>query len=433
MRFYDIISKKRHGCALSGEEIDFFVSEYTNGNIPDYQASALLMAICTMGMSPEETARLTAAIAESGDMVDLSRFEGLTVDKHSTGGVGDKTTLIVAPLAAALGCKVAKMSGRALGHTGGTVDKLESFPGYNVSLSPEDFLDTVERIGISVVGQSGNLAPADKKIYALRDVTATVDSIPLIASSIMGKKLAAGAHSIVLDVKFGSGSFMKTPENAKALAEAMVDIGKKNGRAVSALVTNMDSPLGYAVGNVLEVKEAIATLRGEGPRDLTEICIDLASEMTHLALGITKDDARARAVSALESGAAFAKFKEWISAQGGDVSYAETPEKFDTSPYQIDLIADRSGFISSMDAERIGLVCSSLGAGRAAKDAKIDYAAGIVFTRKTGDAVLCGDHIATLYSSSGEKLAEALAELSLAISLSDERPKEIPLVIERIC
>ena len=432
MRFYDIIAKKRHGYALSGEEIDFFVNEYTCGNIPDYQASALLMAICTMGMNPEETARLTAAIAASGDNVDLSRFGTLTVDKHSTGGVGDKTTLVVAPLAAALGCKVAKMSGRALGHTGGTVDKLESFPGYNVSLSPESFLDTVERIGISVVGQSGNLAPADKKIYVLRDVTATVDSIPLIASSIMGKKLAAGAHSIVLDVKFGSGSFMKTAENARALAEAMVDIGRKNGRAVSALVTNMDAPLGYAVGNTLEVKEAIATLRGKGPHDLTEICIALASEMAHLALGITKDEAEEKAKQALASGAAYAKFKEWISAQGGDVSYADDPEKFDTPPYEICLLAQKSGFITSMDTERIGLASSALGAGRASKDSEIDYTAGIVFAKKTGDSVDSGDVIATLYSSREERLEAALSELSSAILINNEEPMTLPLVIDRI-
>ena len=432
MRFYDIIAKKRHGYALSGEEIDFFVNEYTCGNIPDYQASALLMAICTMGMNPEETARLTAAIAASGDNVDLSRFGTLTADKHSTGGVGDKTTLIVAPLAAALGCKVAKMSGRALGHTGGTVDKLESFPGYDVSLSPEKFLDTVERIGISVVGQSGNLAPADKKIYALRDVTATVDSIPLIASSIMGKKLAAGAHSIVLDVKFGSGSFMKTPENARALAEAMVDIGRKNGRSVSALVTNMDSPLGYAIGNTLEVKEAIATLRGEGPRDLTEICIALASEMARSALGITIDEAKEKAAEALASGAAYNKFKEWIAAQGGDVSYVDDPEKFDTSPYHIDLLAQKSGYITSMDTERIGLASSALGAGRSSKDAQIDYTAGIVFAKKTGDTVAEGDLIATLYSSKKETLESALSELSSAISIGSDEPNRLPLIIDRI-
>lgn len=432
MRFYDIIAKKRHGYALSGEEIDFFVNEYTYGNIPDYQASALLMAICTMGMNPEETARLTAAIAASGETVDLSRFGTLTADKHSTGGVGDKTTLIVAPLAAALGCKVAKMSGRALGHTGGTVDKLESFPGYDVSLSPEKFLDTVERIGISVVGQSGNLAPADKKIYALRDVTATVDSIPLIASSIMGKKLAAGAHSIVLDVKFGSGSFMKTPENARALAEAMVDIGRKNGRSVSALVTNMDSPLGYAIGNTLEVKEAIATLRGEGPRDLAEICIALASEMARSALGITIDEAKEKAAEALASGAAYNKFKEWIAAQGGDVSYVDDPEKFDTSPYHIDLLAQKSGYITSMDTERIGLASSALGAGRSSKDAQIDYTAGIVFAKKTGDTVAEGDLIATLYSSKKETLESALSELSSAISIGSDEPNRLPLIIDRI-
>ena len=432
MRFYDIIAKKRHGRALTREEITFFVKEYTEGNIPDYQASALLMAICTMGMNPEETAHLTSAIASSGDMVDLSRFGALTADKHSTGGVGDKTTLVVAPLAAAIGCKVAKMSGRALGHTGGTVDKLESFPGYNVSLSSEQFLDTVERIGLSVVGQSGNLAPADKKIYALRDVTATVDSLPLIASSIMGKKLAAGAHSIVLDVKYGSGSFMKTPENAKKLAEAMVDIGKKNGRAVSALVTNMDSPLGYAVGNILEVKEAISTLRGEGPKDLAEICIALASEMAHLALGITRENAEQMANEALANGVAYLKFKEWISAQGGDVSYADNPEKFATPPYRVEFRAKKAGYISAIDTERIGIVCSSLGAGRATKNAKIDYSAGILFSKKTGDVVNRGDIIATLYSSNKNALCAAASELRLAILISDEAPNKLPLIAERI-
>ena len=366
MRFYDIIAKKRHGLALSGEEIDFFVSEYTAGSIPDYQASALLMAICTRGMSGEETARLTAAIAASGNRVDLSCFGNLTVDKHSTGGVGDKTTLIVAPLAASLGCKVAKMSGRGLGHTGGTVDKLESFPGYTTSLSSEKFLDTVRRIGVSVVGQSGNLAPADKKIYALRDVTATVDSVPLIASSVMGKKLAAGAHSIVLDVKCGSGSFMKTPREAEELARAMVDIGRRNGRAVSALITNMDAPLGSAVGNILEVREAIDTLRGAGPRDLREICIALAAEMAHLSLGTDLRTARSRAEEALAGGAALAKFKEWISAQGGDVSYIDEPEKFDTARCITELKATEDGYITAMDTERIGLASVALGAGRAA-------------------------------------------------------------------
>ncbi len=431
MRFYDIIAKKRHGHTLTAEEIHFAVKEYTDGIAPDYQMSALLMAICTKGMDAEETATLTAAIAASGDTVDLSRFGNLTVDKHSTGGVGDKTTLIVAPLAAAIGCKVAKMSGRGLGHTGGTVDKLEAFPGYNVSLSPSEFLDTVERIGVSVVGQSGNLAPADKKIYALRDVTATVDSLPLIASSIMGKKLAAGAHSIVLDVKFGSGSFMKTPEDAEALARAMVEIGRKNGRAVSALITNMDAPLGLAVGNTLEVCEAIDTLRGHGPEDLTEICVALASEMVRLSLGISAEEARPLTLEALSSGAAYEKFKEWIAAQGGDVSYADAPDKFNCAPYRSDLLASSDGYISTMDTERIGLASVALGAGREAKDDAIDQVAGIVFAKKTGDAVTRGDRIATLFASSKLKLAKGVRELEAAITVGD-KPSELPLIMSII-
>lgn len=432
MRFYDIIAKKRHGLALNGEEIDFFVERYTAGDIPDYQASALLMAICTQGMNVDETARLTAAIAASGDRVDLSCFGDLTVDKHSTGGVGDKTTLIVAPLAAALGCKVAKMSGRGLGHTGGTVDKLESFPGYATSLSSAEFLDTVRRIGVSVVGQSGNLAPADKKIYALRDVTATVDSIPLIASSIMGKKLAAGAHSIVLDVKCGSGSFMKTPGEAEELARAMVDIGNKNGRAVSALITNMDAPLGSAIGNILEVREAIDTLRGRGPSDLRDICIALAAEMAHLSLGIDHKTAHSRAAEALSGGAALAKFREWISAQGGDVSYVDDPERFDTAGYTAELKAIDDGYITAMDTERIGLASAALGAGRAAKGDAIDFTAGILLKKKTGDSVRRGDTIALLCSSCERGLATAKADLQSAITVGDARPEEIPLIIKRI-
>ena len=430
MRFYDIIAKKRHGHALTRDEIFFSVREYTEDKIPDYQMSALLMAICTMGMDAEETAALTAAIATSGDEVDLSRFGDLTVDKHSTGGVGDKTTLIVAPLAAALGCKVAKMSGRGLGHTGGTVDKLESFPGYKVSLSPAEFLDTVERIGVSVVGQSGNLAPADKKIYALRDVTATVDSLPLIASSIMGKKLAAGAHSIVLDVKFGSGSFMKTPEDAVALAEAMVDIGQKNGRAVSALITNMNTPLGYAIGNILEVKEAIATLRGEGPDDLTEICLALASEMARLSLGISSEEARSRAERALKDGSAYAKFKEWISIQGGDISFADDLAKFDTAPYSLEIRAESDGYVSAMDTERIGLASVSLGAGRAAKNDSIDNTAGIILSKKTGDKVKNGETIATVYSSDEAKLTAGAKELSAAITVTAAPVSVPPLILD---
>ena len=432
MRFYDIIAKKRHGLPLSADEIAFSVKEYTEDRVPDYQMSALLMAICTRGMTAEETAALTSAIASSGDTVDLSRFGTLTVDKHSTGGVGDKTTLIVAPLAASLGCKVAKMSGRGLGHTGGTIDKLEALPGYNVSLTPDEFLDTVGSIGIAVVGQSGNLAPADKKIYALRDVTATVDSLPLIASSIMGKKLAAGAHSIVLDVKFGSGSFMKTPEDAEALARCMVEIGRKNGRAVSALITNMDAPLGYAVGNALEVKEAIATLRCDGPSDLTEICLALASEMAHLALRITRNEATARAKDALSSGRAFEKFKEWIAAQGGDTYYLDNPDKLPEAPFKAEITATEDGFISSMDTERIGLSSVTLGAGRKTKSDAIDLSAGIVLAKKTGDRVLTGDLIATVYASDKERLAAGKEELSLAIKIGNEPPVATPLILSTI-
>ena len=432
MRFYDIITKKRHGGTLTREEICFAVKEYTDGGAPDYQMSALLMAICTMGMNEEETAILTAAIASSGDTVDLSEFASLTVDKHSTGGVGDKTTLIVAPIAAALGCKVAKMSGRGLGHTGGTVDKLDSFPRYRVALSPSEFLDTVRRIGICVVGQSGNLAPADKKIYALRDVTATVDSIPLIASSIMGKKLAAGAHSIVLDVKFGSGSFMKTPDASTELAEAMVKIGRANGRAVSALITNMDAPLGFAIGNILEVEEAIAVLKGDGPKDLTEICLALASEMACLSLSISEEEAQRRARACLESGMAYEKFKEWIAAQGGDVAYADNPERLAKAPYSREILASSDGFVSEMDTEKIGLASVSLGAGRVKKEDVIDPTAGIILRRKTGDAVCKGEVIATLYAADQYRLSVGALAFADAVTISAEKPPRIPLVYKII-
>jgi len=380
MRFYDVITKKKRGLPLTDGEIREFVKEYTEGNIPDYQVSALLMAICLNGMNAEETFSLTDAISKSGDTVDLSEFGDKTADKHSTGGVGDKTTLIVAPLAAALGCKVAKMSGRGLGHTGGTVDKLESFPGYNVALTPEEFKRQVESIGVAVVGQSGNLAPADKKLYALRDVTATVDSIPLITSSVMGKKIAAGSKNIVLDVKCGSGAFIKTPEDARVLAENMVRIGNMCGRRCAALITNMDIPLGYSVGNILEVKEAIATLRGEGPEDLTEISLALAAAMTHFAKDITHAEAMRRAREALESGAALEKLKEWISAQGGDAGLIDSPESFPSAPITREVRAKKSGYISGMNAEAIGIAAMELGAGRRTKDDVIDYTAGITLT-----------------------------------------------------
>ncbi|MBO7304910.1 MAG: thymidine phosphorylase [Clostridia bacterium] len=432
MRIYDVITKKKHGEALTEQEIRFFVSEYTAGNIPDYQVSSLLMAICLKGMNDEETYILTDAIARSGDSVDLSRFGALTADKHSTGGVGDKTTLIVAPLAAALGCKVAKMSGRGLGHTGGTVDKLESFPGYRVALSPEEFISQVEKIGIAVIGQSGNLAPADKKLYALRDVTATVDSIPLITSSIMGKKLAAGSHSIVLDVKCGSGAFLKTPEDAEILAKNMVRIGRMCGRNTMALITNMDVPLGYAVGNSLEVKEAIATLKGEGPKDLTEICLALASSMAHLALGISFDEAEKRARELLYSGAALRKFKEWICAQGADPDYVDNTQMFKGSLYEVPVYATEQGYVAGMDAEAIGVAAMVLGAGRRTKDDVIDHAAGIVLKKRHGDAVKPNDVLAILYTDKKDSIADAEKIFRGAIRFSLDAVAEEKIIYAKV-
>lgn len=407
MRIYEVITKKKHGEELTDDEIYELIGEYTAGGVPDYQMSALLMAICLRGMNDREAATLTDAIARSGDMLDLSEFGALAVDKHSTGGVGDKTTMVVAPIAAALGCKVAKMSGRGLGHTGGTIDKLESFPGYNATLTSDEFFDQVRRTGIAVTGQSGNLAPADKKLYALRDVTATVDSIPLITSSVMGKKLASGAGTIVLDVKYGSGSFMKTAEDAEKLASKMVEIGKLCGRRVAALITSMDTPLGHAIGNILEVKEAIATLKGNGPADFTEVCLALASNIVHLALGITPEEAKARAEKAIADGSAYNKFVEWISAQGGDPALALDPEKFPKAKYVYEIKAPCDGYIVHTDAEKIGLASVALGAGRATKDSVIDYSAGIILEKKTGNAVKTGDVIARLYANDESFFAEA--------------------------
>ena len=432
MRMYDIITKKKHGEELTDGEIRFFVDGYTRGEIPDYQASALLMAICLRDMSDRETATLTDAMSRSGEMLDLSEFGTLSVDKHSTGGVGDKTTMIVAPIVAAAGAKVAKMSGRGLGHTGGTVDKLESFPGYRTSLPPEEFMAQVRRIGISVIGQSGNLAPADKKIYALRDVTATVDSVPLITSSIMSKKLAAGTHSIVLDVKCGSGSFMKTPEDAERLARSMVRIGKLCGRRVAALITDMDIPLGKAVGNISEVKEAIATLRGEGEPDLCEVCLSLSAAMLHLALGLTAEEARRKAEETLVSGAAYRKFCEWIEAQGGDATLCTKPEKFPVAKYRREVKAARGGYITRMDTERIGLTGVTLGAGRARKEDAIDLTAGISIEKKRGDFVAAGDTLAVLFTSDESRLSAAGAEYLAAVTIGDEAPGHIPLVYKMI-
>ncbi len=428
MHIYDIITKKKRGEELSDEEIKFFIEAYTRGDIPDYQASALLMAICWRGCTTTETATLTQAICDSGDVIDLSPLGDTTVDKHSTGGVGDKTTLILAPIVASLGATVAKMSGRGLGHTGGTVDKLESFPGYKTSLSPDEFMSQVKRCGIAVIGQSGNLAPADKKLYALRDVTATVDSVPLITSSVMGKKLAAGSRSIVLDVKCGSGSFMKSPEDATSLARNMVDIGYARGRRVSAFITSMDVPLGHAVGNILEVKEAIEVLSGRGPKDLCEVALSLASEMIHLSLGIEPLEARRKCERAVADGTALKKFCEWISEQGGDATYAISPELFPKAALVYELRAERDGYVTAMNTEAIGLSAVALGAGRATKDDVIDLTAGIIIEKKTGDAVKAGELIATLHTSTKERALDAEKIYRSALSIGDEKPESFPLI-----
>lgn len=428
MRMYDIIEKKKIGGELTDEEIRWFINEYTDGNIPDYQVSALMMAVYFRSMTDRETATLTAAIAESGKMLDLSEFGELTADKHSTGGVGDKTTLIVAPLAASVGCKVAKISGRGLGHTGGTVDKLESFPGFNTSLTAEEFFNQVRNIGISVIGQSEGIAPADKKLYALRDVTATVNSIPLITSSIMGKKLAAGSKNIVLDVKYGSGGFMKTAEDAEVLATNMVEIGKRNGRRITALITNMDVPLGYNIGNSLEVIEAISVLRGEGPEDLRRICIELASAMCASTLSLDIKDARARVTLSLQSGNALAKFKEWISAQGSDTKYALDTDLFPKAAIAYDIKAGKSGYISHMDAEMIGNAATILGAGRASKEDTIDHSAGIILKKKNGDYLNEGDVIMTLLTNDEGRISSAEKMATGAITLADKAPELMPLI-----
>ena len=432
MRMYDIIHKKRHGEELTKEEIDFFVKGFTLGNIEDAQAAALCMAVMFVGMSDEETACLTLAMAESGDTVDLSMFERLSVDKHSTGGVGDKTTLIVAPIVASLGAKVAKMSGRGLGHTGGTVDKLESIKGYKTTLTSEEFISQVEKIGVAVIGQTGDLAPCDKKLYALRDVTATVESIPLITSSIMSKKIAAGSRSIVLDIKCGSGAFMKTPEQAEELGRKMVDIGKACGRNMSAVVTDMDTPLGYAIGNSLEVIEAIKVLRGELKGDLRDVCEILAANMVSLSLGFEYDESRAMVSEAIDSGNAYNKFVEWIKAQGGDVSMIENTELFPSAPLKKMIYASETGYISRMNAESIGTASVILGAGRESKNDVIDMSAGIILNKKTGDEIKEGDLLATLYSSDNKKLMQGEAVFNSAIEISQSQPKKIPTIYKII-
>lgn len=430
MRMYDIIYKKRLGGALSREEIEFAINGFVLGSVPDYQMSALAMAICLCGMNGDESFYLTDAMMRSGDVVNLDRFGSLSVDKHSTGGVGDKTTLIVAPIVASLGAVVAKMSGRGLGFTGGTVDKLESLGPYRSEMTQSEFLAQVEKIGIAVTGQSGNLVPADKKLYALRDVTATVDSIPLIASSIMSKKLASGAMSIVLDVKCGSGAFMKDIEGARALATEMIRIGTAFGRRVRALITNMDAPLGYFVGNSLEVYEAVQVLSGKGERRLTELCVSLASNMIQASLGLDKDEARARVLDAIASGSALSKMKEWISHQGGDVSLICESERLLLAPIRREYKATGDGYISGIDAERVGVASMLLGAGRAKKGDSIDPLAGIELKVGYGEYIKRGDTVAVLYTSSENLLSGAICELDCAFKLSKEKPSDIDVIFD---
>lgn len=400
MRMVDIIEKKRDGQELTTAEINFFIEGYTKGEIPDYQASALAMAIYFQDMNDRERADLTRAMVESGDTIDLSAIDGVKVDKHSTGGVGDTTTLVLAPLVASLGVPVAKMSGRGLGHTGGTIDKLESIAGFHVELTCEQFIDLVNRDKVAVIGQSGNLTPADKKLYALRDVTGTVNSIPLIASSIMSKKIAAGADAIILDVKTGDGAFMKTQEDAEELAHAMVRIGNHVGRKTIAIISDMSQPLGFAIGNALEVKEAIETLQGKGPKDLTELVLTLGSQMVILAgKAKTSEEAKEMLLDAIHSGKALAKFKEFLANQGGDASIVDDLTKLPQAKYKIELPAKQSGYISRMVADEIGVASMILGAGRATKEDVIDLAVGLVLHKKVGDKVEEGESILTIYSN----------------------------------
>ena len=430
MRMYDIIKNKRDGGKLSPEEIKFFVEGYTAGDIPDYQAAALCMAIFYKGMDADETTALTLAIRDSGDTLNMD-FGGLRVDKHSTGGVGDKTSMVVAPIAASCGIKVAKISGRGLGHTGGTVDKLEAIEGYRTDLSSEEFADVVRRVGVSMIGQSGDFAPADKKLYALRDVTATVDSMPLIVSSIMGKKLAANDDCIVLDVKVGSGSFMKTQKDAEELAKRMVSVGRNAGKKVRALITNMDRPLGLAVGNSLEVCEAIETLKGGGPEDFRTLCLELAAHMLCLAEKGSVDECRKMAEEAISSGKALDTFAKMVELQGGDPRWIYEPERFPRAKYSLEVRAPEKGYIFRVDTEKYGEVSLLLGAGRSTKEDKIDNTAGFVLAKKTGEMALKGDLIATLYTTDKPEALESAAELMLsATGQWKEVPEQMPLILD---
>ena len=432
MRMYDIIAKKKYGMELNAHEIEFAINGFVSGEIPDYQMSALLMAIYFKGMSNNETVTLTKSMANSGDLIDLSPIEGLKVDKHSTGGVGDKTTLVVAPVVAACGVRMAKMSGRGLGHTGGTVDKLEAIPGFNVSIAREEFINIVNKIGLCVVGQTGNLAPADKKLYALRDVTATIDCVPLIASSIMSKKLAAGADCILLDVKTGSGAFMKTVDDSINLARVMVDIGWGAGRKCAALVTDMDNPLGFAIGNSLEVIEAVDTLKGKGPQDFTNCCLELSANLLVLAGKGSPEECMAKVREAIESGAAFEKLCEMVKAQGGNTEVIRDTSKFGKAPVIRDIISPFSAYISGMDTESIGIASVMLGAGRETKESPIDYLAGIELVKKTGDFVNIGDTLAVFHTSNADLISGAQERFLSSLKTSETATVAKPLVYAKV-
>jgi len=418
---YDIIANKKNGKELTKEEIEFFIKGYVAGEIPDYQVSALMMAICFQKMSYEETLNLTLAMAHSGDILDLSSIHGIKVDKHSTGGVGDKTSLVLGPLVAAAGVKMAKMSGRGLGHTGGTIDKLESFTGFSTNLTEQQFLENINRIGFALTGQTANLAPADKKLYALRDVTATVDNLSLIASSIMSKKLAAGADVIVLDVKTGSGAFMKKEEDAFQLAKEMAAIGNGAGRKVVAIVSDMDQPLGYAVGNAIEVKEAIATLNGNGPKDLTELCLTLGAHILHLSgIAENENEARLRLLELIENRKALDKLAEFVEAQGGDANQVYHPELLPTASITMEVPATMTGYIFHIQSDEIGISATILGGGREQKEDILDLSVGIYLRKKVGDAVSQGDAIATIYANDLKKANEAMKRIQNAYTYSTE-------------
>ncbi|MBO5489094.1 MAG: pyrimidine-nucleoside phosphorylase [Eubacterium sp.] len=432
-RFVDVIVKKRQGGTLTEREVRQMIEDYVRGDIPDYQMAAMLMAIFYKGMEKDELTELTLAMRDSGDIVDLSPIQGIKVDKHSTGGVGDKTTLILGPIVSACGVPVAKMSGRGLGFTGGTLDKLESIPGFRVDLEPKEFFQAVEKNGLSVIGQTGNLAPADKMLYALRDVTGTVESIELIAASIMSKKLAAGADKILLDVTTGSGAFIPELERSRKLAKCMVDIGNGAGKETVALITGMDEPLGHAVGNNLEVKEVIETLQGGGPEDLREVCIALSGMMISLGKENTSwEEGKELAKKALESGAAWEKFRGMVQAQGGDVTYIDDPSKFPVATVQHDIVATQTGYIASMETQKIGITAGVLGAGREKKDSVIDNSAGLIVHKKIGDYVTEGDVVATLYCETKEQAAKGEALYRECCEFSDEKPEEVKLIVELI-